>query len=171
MASTEVKPRKRVAKRSAPRKKAAAKKTAPAKRKPVKKAPAKKTTAKKSPPTKRKTTAPRKKTAAKKTATRKKAPAKKSTGQRGGFHRELDEHGFVVGGDSSTIAAMLLEGGADRSDINAKVAKKIGTVTRNDTERNVPALVSGVLKRLEEQGYKVESSFVVVPPARRKKRK
>lgn len=138
---------KKVASRKAPAKKAAASKSGP----PAKKRTAKKTTTRKSP--------------AKKTT--RKAPAKRSGGA-GGFHRELDDNGFVVGTDSAKIAEILLEGGVDRNDINAKAEKAIGGVTRNDTDKNVPALVSGVLNRLLRAGYSVESSWQLTAPAKKK---
>ena len=155
--------KKSAAKKTAPVRKAAGSKTTPARKKPAaKKAPAKKAAA------------PTRRGAAKKAAPARKAAAKKtSTGSgRGGFHRELDDTGlFVVGTDSSTIAEYLLNGGADRADINDQVLEAIGGETRNGTERNVPALVSGVLNKMLEAGYTVESTFVVNPPTAASKRK
>jgi hypothetical protein len=98
-----------------------------------------------------------KKTAARKPSTRT-APA-----------REVNEHGFVPGTDSAVIADMLLAGGKDRSDINAKIAKKIDGTTRNGTPKNIPALVSGVLNSLLAKNYKVEASWTLVEPARKRK--
>lgn len=161
-APTEVTPKKRVAKRPATKSK-----TKVATRPPAKKGAAR--PAAKKPGATRKAANKAKaapKTPAKKTAT----PKSKTASKAGGFHRELDEHGFVPGTDSAKIAALLLAGGKSRQDVNEKVRKKIGGTTRNGTEKNVPALVSGVLNRLIEQGYKVESSFTVTAPARKRRR-
>lgn len=166
MAAKEVTAKRRTsAKRRPPAKKAAPSKASSktgAKNKPrtAAKPPVKKAAAKK--------TAPARKGPVKKSAPARKAPAK-STGTRGGFKRELDEHGFVPGTDSAHIAAALLAGGTDRNQINEKVLKKIGGTTRTGSDKNIPALVSGVLNRLLEQGYKVESSWVLVAPKRKRK--
>lgn len=150
---------KRVAKRVRPKppaKKKAEAKTAPPTKTDAKKAPAKKKVAKST------AKAPAKKAAAKKTTTPK-------TATKRGPVREVNEHGFVPGTDSAKIADILLAGGKDRNDVNTKVEKAIGSETRNGTKKNVPALVSGVLNRLIEQGYKVDSSWVLNAPTRKKK--
>lgn len=103
-----------------------------------------------------------------KTTTAKKAPAKKAapspveTDRRG---REMDEHGFVVGSDSSKIAAILLEGGSGRAEVNEKIAAAIASPTRYGNDKNVSSLVSGLLARLKERGYTVEQTWKVVPPS------
>jgi hypothetical protein len=165
MAAKEVTAKRRTsAKRRPPAKKAAPSKASSktgAKNKPRTAAkPPVKAAAKKAAPAKR---------AAAKKAPAKKAPVKKTTSNRGGFKRELDEHGFVPGTDSAHIAAALLAGGKDRNEINEKVLKKIGGETRTGSTKNIPALVSGVLNRLLEQGYKVESSWTLVAPARKRR--
>lgn len=170
--ASKVAPRKRVAKKVAKRPSPPKAKATGAKKPTARKAPVRKTAATKTGPTRkpvaRKRPAAKKAAATTKTRVKAKTTTKaKSTGSgRGGFHRELDAHGFVPGTDSSVIVAELLKGGKDRGDINASVAKKIGGTTRNGTERNVPALVSGVLNKLLEQGYKIESTYTVVPPAK-----
>lgn len=108
----------------------------------------------------------RKKTTAKATP-KKRATTKAATPRapRG----EFDEHGFRVGTDSSIIAAELLEGGYDRDDINDRVAELLPeTTTRSGNDKQVPSLVSGILKRLQERGYTVESSWQLVPPTSKK---
>ena len=77
----------------------------------------------------------------------------------------LSEHGFRVGTDSAIIVDILVAGGLDRQDINEKVAAAINTKTRNGRSKNIPSLISGLLARLEERGYYIESSWRVVPPA------
>lgn len=83
--------------------------------------------------------------------------------------REFDPFGFVKGGDSSIIAHALVEGGFDRKDVNDKIVAEIektnGIETRGGGTKNVPSLVSGILSRLEEKGYTVESEWRLVPPA------
>ena len=76
----------------------------------------------------------------------------------------MNAHGFRNGSDSATIVDILVAGGLDRQDINDKVAAAIGTETRTGRTKNIPSLISGLLARLEERGYTVESSWRVVPP-------
>ena len=78
--------------------------------------------------------------------------------------RGMNAHGFRNGSDSATIVDILVAGGLDRQDINDKVAAAIGTETRTGRTKNIPSLISGLLARLEERGYTVESSWRVVPP-------
>lgn len=78
--------------------------------------------------------------------------------------RGMNSHGFRNGSDSATIVDILVAGGLDRQDINDKVAAAIGTETRTGRTKNIPSLISGLLARLEERGYTVESSWRVVPP-------
>lgn len=77
----------------------------------------------------------------------------------------LTEHGFREGTDSAIIVDILVAGGLDRQDINEKVAAAINVKTRNGRMKNIPSLISGLLARLEERGYYIESSWRVVPPA------
>ena len=78
--------------------------------------------------------------------------------------RGMNTHGFRNGSDSATIVDILVAGGLDRQDINDKVAVAIGTETRTGRTKNIPSLISGLLARLEERGYSVESSWRVIPP-------
>lgn len=78
--------------------------------------------------------------------------------------RGTNEHGFRIGSESATIVEILLAGGKDRQDINQQVAEAINIHTRNGRIKNIPSLISGLLHRLEERGYEVESTWRVVPP-------
>lgn len=100
-------------------------------------------------------------TKARKPATKRVAPSE---------YREYDENGFAVGTASAIIAEIICEGGKSRNEINAKVAKKIGGETRNGTERNVPSMVTNIVGKLRERGYKEESTWRMVPPARKGRR-
>lgn len=82
----------------------------------------------------------------------------------------LTRHGFRVGSDSAIIVNILVQGGLDRQDINDKVANAIDLRTRNGKTKNIPSLISGLLARLEERGYYIESSWRVVPPPKKKRR-
>lgn len=93
---------------------------------------------------------------------KKAAPASVPTQRTG---REYDEHGFVIGSDSSRIASIMLEGGESRSEINEKIATALAGPTRYGNDKNVSSLVSGLLGRLKEKGYTVESSWRLVPPS------
>lgn len=145
-----------VAKKARPKR--AANKTAT----PAKKAPARKVAVVKA------KTSPKSSPAAAAAAVQK-APAKKATAPKVektvGRPRVMDDYGFVVDSDSSIIASVLIEGGKDRNDINDKAAKRIdkinGLGTRGGGTKNIPSLVSGILSRMEEVGYKVESSWVL----------
>jgi hypothetical protein len=134
---------------------------APAKKRPAKKAPAVTFSAKKAPAKKR----PTKKAVAKKTAPAKKpSSARNKNGQ--SLPRDLNEHGFVKGSDSEKIVEVLLEGGADRADINAKVLKALGKrKTRNGNAPNTSSLIANILRRLKDKGYTIESTWVLTPPS------
>ena len=137
-------------------------------KKPIKRATVKKTVAA------RKVVA---KAAAKKTAT-KRAPARRGApatgkGTRPGtgvggqkLPRDFNEVGFVVGSHSEIIANALLEGGADRKDVNHKVIAALkNKSTAGDLARNTPSMMSSIISRMKERGYSVESSWRLVPPA------
>lgn len=77
----------------------------------------------------------------------------------------MNAHGFRNGSDSATIVDIMVEGGLDRQDINDKVAEAIEPLTRSGRQKNIPSLISGLLARLEERGYKIESSWRLIPPS------
>jgi hypothetical protein len=158
-ATKKAAPRKRTAKKAAPApkklppRKPAAKKSAPAKRTPAKKAaakaPAKKVTAK---------ATPRKRTA-------QKVAAKPQTNGKRPPYGELDEHGFRPGSDSAIIVAAMIEGGLTRNDVARKALDRLPSVsTRGENEKNVPSLISALLKRLKAKGYTEEAHWRLVPP-------
>jgi hypothetical protein len=141
--------------RKRPAKRGTAKPVRPAKRTPL---------AKKSTPTVRKSAA--KRTPAKKSA----ATARKVAGTKRAAPvttKEFDEHGFLVGSDSSVMAAELVKGGESRLELNDRLATMFkGQKTRYGAEKNVASLVSGVITKLVARGYSIESSYRIVPPAR-----
>lgn len=104
--------------------------------------------------------APVKKPAPKKPAPKKVAPKKATAG----VEREKTAEGFVVGGDSAIIAAALVEGGADRHEINENIRKAIkkanGLTTRNGEDKYIPSMVSSILAKMLATGYyEVESTW------------
>jgi hypothetical protein len=148
------------------------------------------TTTKKKATRKKPTAKPRKRTSAKATsaktttkkatskkATAKKATAKKTTSKgktkaspkREHYGPQTNEHGLVPGSDTATMLDIMLEGGTDRNDINSQVEKAIkkstGLQTRAGNDKNIPTMVSSLLSRMQEKGYTIESSWVLVPPA------
>jgi hypothetical protein len=78
--------------------------------------------------------------------------------------KAMTAHGFREGSDSAIIVDILVAGGLDRQEINDKIAAAINTQTRSGRSKNIPSLVSGLLSRLEQRGYTVESSWRVIPP-------
>lgn len=79
--------------------------------------------------------------------------------------RGMTSHGFRNGSDSAIIVDLLVAGGLDRQDINDKVAELINPQTKSGRQKNIPSLISGLLARLEERGYRIESSWRLVPPS------
>lgn len=155
--------------RPAARKTAATK--APAKKVPAKKVPAKKatTSAAKATATKPTRKAPAKATTkapAKRVPTKKAAAVSTDTVETTARAKGL--HGFYKGTDSALIAEAMLEGGVDRKDVNQKAIALVtatnGIETREGGIKNVPSLGSGVLRRLGELGFTVESTWKLVPP-------
>lgn len=132
----------------------------PAKKVPAKKAVAKKTAAKKSVPAKK---VPTKKAAAAVKAKSTDKASKAIGGQ--GLPRDLNEHGLVKGSEGAVIMDALLEGGADRIDVNAKVLKALGKKTTvHGNTPNVSSLIANLLRRMKEKGYTIDSHWVLVPP-------
>lgn len=77
----------------------------------------------------------------------------------------MNSHGFRNGSDSAMIVDLMVAGGLDRQDINDKVGATIDPNTRSGRQKNIPSLISGLLARLEERGYRIESSWRLVPPS------
>ncbi|QGJ92960.1 hypothetical protein SEA_KABOCHA_70 [Gordonia phage Kabocha] len=121
------------------------------------------------------TSTPKKKASTKKSPVKKPAPKKvapkKSTA---GVVREKTPEGFIVGGDSAIIAAALVEGGADRHEINENIRKAIkkanGLTTRNGEEKYIPSMVSSILAKMLATGYyDIQSEWKLVKLDRKKR--
>ena len=127
------------------------------------KTPAKKSTARKP---------AAKKTASKAPASKKKTTnVKKPASNRGGLNRELNEDtGFVVGTDQDAIALALLEGGESRAAIVERLESELDAETRNGTPKQITNMVSGVLNKMLDRGFIVESNFQLLPPTPASKR-
>lgn len=92
-----------------------------------------------------------------------KAPARK-------VERVEDEFGFTKGSDLSIVAGILVKGGKGRSDVTHKVERRFAKkTTRTGKPKNAHSLVAITLAKMQERGYKVEESWVVTPPKRRRK--
>lgn len=78
--------------------------------------------------------------------------------------------GFTVGSDSDVIAEELIAGGESREDIARNIAERLDTVSRTGTPKPIANLMSGVIRRLKDRGYHVESSWIMVNPDMPKKR-
>lgn len=112
-----------------------------------------------------------KSTAKKSAAKNVKKPASKKGGGRGGFNREMnDEVGFAVGTDQEAIALALMEGGESRADIVERLEGELDLETRNGTDKQITNMVSGVLNKMLDRGFLLESSFQVLPPTPASKR-
>lgn len=108
-------------------------------------------------------TGPAKKKAAKKVAVVPKKKAAPKTGATGrSLPRDLNEHGFVKGSNSEKIVEEMLAGGESRQDVADRLRKSIKSA--NGKTVNAPALMSGLLHRLEGRGYTIESTWKLVPP-------
>lgn len=94
--------------------------------------------------------------------------AKPSKTRKASKEPAFNEHGFRIGSDSAIIVDIMLDGALDRQDVNDKVAEAIELKTRNGNMKNIPSLVSGLLGRLEDKGYYIESSWKLVPPEKTK---
>ena len=78
--------------------------------------------------------------------------------------------GFTVDSDSDIIAQELIAGGESREDISRRIAARLDPVSRTGTPKPVANLMSGVIRRLRDRGYQVESSWIMVNPDLPKKR-
>lgn len=124
-------------------------------------------------PAKKAVSAPKSK-AATGTPAKKKPSSQRTSKAKGGqfLPRDLNEHGFVKGSDSEKIVEVLLAGGADRADINDKVLKALGKKkTRNGNAPNTSSLIANILRRLKDKGYRIESTWVLVPPSEDERKK
>lgn len=166
-----------------PRVAANTRKTAPAKtpvkatrtrRATVEETPAKPTRGRKTPAqpvAKTKTTAPAKRTPAPRTPAKTAAAPKRTrvTAQvevapaTGADRDELT--GFIIGSDIHIVAQELMAGGADRQEIIDRVRGMLDAETRTGTPKPVANVVGAVLRKLQAQGFTLESHFIVTPPA------
>jgi hypothetical protein len=97
-----------------------------------------------------------------------KKPAAKKVG---GNTRQMNPvTGFAEGSDQDVIATALLEGGESRSAIVENVESQVDLETRNGTDKQITNMVSGVLAKMKDRGFIVESSFVLLPPTPASKR-
>lgn len=162
--------------------KATPKKAVPAKRTAATKAPAKKA-ASSAPPAKRPVGRPRKNPEAapvvketKPRAAKKKidslpplAERKKNTDPRkrvGGMsYQEIsDVTGFGLGTQNLIVAVELLRGGADRREINDRVADLLPPTTRSGNPKQASNLVSSVMRRMIANGFTVKSTWSMIKP-------
>ena len=135
-----------------------AKKPARAAATPTKKAPAKKRGVK-----------PAKKVVARK-APAKRAATKKAAAEH--TPREFDQHGFVVGSDSSILAEILVEGSekglADLVKIATPLIKKnSGLTSASGADRNVRTLLTTTANRHVAKGYTIVAPYRIDPPVKK----
>lgn len=76
----------------------------------------------------------------------------------------LNEHGYRKNSDSARIVEIMVKGGLDRQDINEKIVDAINPLTRSGNYKNIPSLVSGLLTKCEEKGYRIEAKWRLIPP-------
>lgn len=99
-----------------------------------------------------------------------KTVAKPSATPKTGPHRVVDDTtGFAIGTDSHLIAMELLQGGADRAEIIERCAKKLPPTSNRGTPKPVANMVASVLGKMKDQGFTIESSWVLTPPTRASK--
>lgn len=108
-----------------------------------------------------------------KTSRSTRAPARKRTDTKAPsrkVERVEDEYGFAKGSDLSIVAGILVKGGKGRSDVVQKVERRFAKkTTRNGKPKNAHSLVAITLAKMQERGYKIEESWIVTPPKRRRK--
>lgn len=85
------------------------------------------------------------------------------------YPRNLDEHGFMPGTDSSIIAKHLMRGYQNRGEMVEAIKEEIsktnkGLLTSSGKKKNIPSLVSSVISRLESKGYTLQTTIVMVKP-------
>lgn len=112
-------------------------------------------------------------TTKKATTTRKvKEVAKPTAAPKTGPNRVVDDTtGFAIGTDSHLIAMELLKGGVDRAEIIERCAKKLPPTSNRGTPKPVANMVASVLGKMKDQGFTIESSWVLTPPTRASKAK
>ena len=119
--------------------------------------------------TKTKASATTKKTTATKSRNVK-TVAKPSAVPKTGPNRVVDDlTGFAVGTDSQVIATELLKGGESRAEIIERCAKKLPPTSNRGTPKPVANMVASVLGKMRDQGYTIESTWVLAPPTRASK--
>jgi hypothetical protein len=69
--------------------------------------------------------------------------------------------GFVVGSESDIIATELIKGGDSRVAVIDRLKGILPAETRNGSPKPVANLVSGVMRRLKDEGFEEVSSFKV----------
>lgn len=75
--------------------------------------------------------------------------------------------GIQISTEAFIIALELLRGGRDRQEINDRVRDLLPRTTSQGTPKPVPNLVSGVLKKLQAQGFGIKGDWKVTKPSSR----
>lgn len=149
-------------KKAAPKKATAKKRTA--KKSATKKAPAKKAVTPKKAAAKKTAAKPKKKADS---ARRRKAvdpaPAKKERKPRKKPVREEGPGGYLAGSNSAIAVEEMLKGGSDRAEVGRRIVSRCSP-TRQGHPVNASGMISALLLQLEDQGYTVESHWVLKEP-------
>lgn len=78
-----------------------------------------------------------------------------------------DEHGFREGSNSSKAVNEMLRGGTSRQEVADRIVESCGGITRSGTPINGSGMMTTLIKQLQEQGYTVETTWTLVPPRRK----
>ena len=82
-----------------------------------------------------------------------------------------DEHGYRQGSNSSIAVNEMLKGGSTRQEVADRIAEACGGTTRNGTPINGSGMMTTLIKELADKGYTVETTWTLVPPRRRIRKK
>ncbi|GAA2555291.1 hypothetical protein GCM10010423_65650 [Streptomyces levis] len=79
--------------------------------------------------------------------------------------------GFGIGTDADVMIKEAMKGGNTRPEIIARIKGKLPKTTSNGTEKPVANVFASVLKKKTDEGWIVESSWVLRPPTSQSKAK
>jgi len=61
----------------------------------------------------------------------------------------------------------MLKGGSSRQEVADRIVEACGNTTRNGTPINGSGMMTTLIKELQEKGYTVETTWTLVPPRRK----
>jgi len=80
------------------------------------------------------------------------------------YQQLADLTGYGLGSEHFITAVEIMKGAETRQEVNQRVKALLPETTRNGTPKQVSNLVGAVIRRMEENGFKIKGSWKMVRP-------